>query len=241
MTPRLRRCSAARGFTLVEVLVAIAILALIAIVIYSAFAGMKRSKEGIERINDRHREGRLAMSRMVRELQSAFISMHQPIPPVMPVQKTIFKGTQGSPGDRLDFASFAHRRLVEDARETDQQEVSYYAESDSERSGVVNLVRRVSSRLDMYPEKGGKIEILASDIDLFELQYLDPATGQWKDRWDTTQATEQVGRLPLQVRVVLVLNGGSRHAADRGQGTIRLVTKVTLTMTQGLTFAVQGS
>jgi general secretion pathway protein J len=239
MTPRRR--FVARGFTLVEVLVAIAILALIAIVIYGAFAGMKRSKEGIERINDRHREGRLAMSRMVRELQSAFISMHQPIPPVMPVQKTIFKGTQGSPGDRLDFASFAHRRLVEDARETDQQEVSYYAASDSERSGVVNLVRRVSARLDMYPEKGGKVEILATDIDLFELKYLDPATGQWKDRWDTTQATEQVGRLPLQVRVVLVLNGGSRHAADRGQGTIRLVTKVTLTMTQGLTFAVQGS
>jgi general secretion pathway protein J len=236
-----RRTSAARGFTLVEVMIAIAVLALIATVIYSAFAGMKRTKEGVERINDRHREGRLAMSRMVRELQSAYISMHQPIPPVMPVQKTIFKGSQGSPGDRLDFAAFAHRRLVEDSSETDQEEVSYFAESDPDRSGVVNLVRRVSPRLDMYPEKGGKVEILATDIDLFELKYLDAATGQWSDRWDTTQATEQVGRLPLQVRIVLVLNGGNRRSADRGQGTIRLVTKVMLPMTKGLTFAIQGS
>jgi general secretion pathway protein J len=229
-----------RGFTLIEVLVAIAILAAIAIVIYGAFAGMKRSKEGIERVNDRHREGRLAMARMVRELQSAFISMHQPIPPVQPVQKTVFKGTQGSPGDRIDFASFSHRRLVENSRETDQQEVSYYAEPDTERSGVVNLVRRMSPRIDMYPDRGGKVEILATDIDLFDVEFLDAATGQWKDRWDTTQATEQMGRLPLQVRLVLVLNGGTRQSADRGQGTIRLVTKVSLPMTMGLTFATQG-
>jgi general secretion pathway protein J len=230
----------ARGFTLIEVLVAMTILAAIATVIYSAFAGMKRSKEGIERINDRYREGRLAMSRMVRELQSAYISLHQPIPPVMPVQKTIFKGTEGSPGDRIDFAAFAHRRLVEDSRETDQEEVSYYAESDPEHSGVVNLVRRVSPWIDTKPERGGKIEILATDIDLFDVQYLDAATGMWSQRWDTTQAAEQLGRLPLQVRLVLVLNGGTRHAAARGQGTIRLVTKVALPMTTGLTFATQG-
>lgn len=237
---RVRRGSAHRAFTLIEVLVAVSILAAIAVVIYGAFANMKRSKEGIERLNDRYREGRLAMSRMVRELQSAFISMHQPIPPVMPVQKTVFKGSQGSPGDRVDFASFSHRRLVEDSRETDQAEISYYAESDPDHSGMVNLVRRVSSRLDLFPEKGGKVEILATDIDLFELEYLDAATGQWTDRWDTAQATGQVGRLPLQVRLVLVLNGGARHGSDRGQGTIRLVTKVPIPMTTALTFATQG-
>jgi general secretion pathway protein J len=229
-----------RGFTLIEVLVAAAILAGIATVIYGAFASMKRSKEGVERLNDRYREGRLAMSRIVRELQSAFISLHQPIPPVMPVQKTVFKGTQGSPGDRIDFASFAHRRLVEDARETDQEEVSYYAQSDPDHDGVVNLVRRVSAKLDLDPDKGGKIEILATDIDLFQVQYLDALTGQWDDRWDTTQATGQMGRLPLQVRILLVLNGGIRHSAERGQGSIRLVTKVMIPITRGLTFATQG-
>jgi general secretion pathway protein J len=225
---------------LIEVLVAVSILAAIAVVIYSSFANMKRSKEGIERINDRYREGRLAMSRMVRELQSAYISMHQPIPPVMPVQKTVFKGMEGSPGDRIDFAAFAHRRLVEDSRETDQEEVSYYAESDRDHSGVVNLVRRVSPKIDLDPERGGKVEVLATDIDLFQVQFLDAATGQWSDRWDTTQASEQIGRLPLQVRLTLVLNGGSRHSAERGQGSIRLVTKVALPMTTALTFATQG-
>ena len=232
--------TAHRGFTLIEVLVAMAILAAIAALIFGAFSGMKRSKEGIERVNDRHREGRLAMSRMVRELQSAYISGHQPIAPVAPVQKTVFKGTQGSPGDRIDFASFSHRRLLEDSRETDQAEISYFASTDPEKPGRVNLMRRMSPRIDMYPEKGGKTEILATDIDLFQVRYLDAATGQWQDRWDTTQATEQVGRLPLQVQLILVLNGGTRHSAERERGTIRLVTKVALPMTKALTFATQG-
>ena len=54
------------GFTLLEVLVAIAVLALLSMLLYGAFSGMKRSKEGVERINDRQREGRMAMARMVR-------------------------------------------------------------------------------------------------------------------------------------------------------------------------------
>jgi general secretion pathway protein J len=222
------------------VLVAIAILSAIAMLIYGAFSGMKRSKEGIERVNDRYREGRMAMSRMVRDLQSAYISAHEPIAPVSAVQKTVFRGTQGSPGDRVDFVSFSHRRLLEDSPESDQAELSYFSASDEEHPGRVNLLRRVSAQIDTVPDKGGKVEILATDIDLFELEYLDAATGQWQDRWDTTQATEQAGRLPLQVRIVLVLNGGKRHAADREMGTIRLVTKVSLPMTKALTFATQG-
>jgi hypothetical protein len=78
---------------------------------------------------------------------------------------------------------------------------------------------------------------LATDIDLFDLQYLDAQTGQWQETWDTSQTTGQPDRLPLQVRVILVLNGGSRAAADRGRGTLRFVTKVGLNMLQPLTFA----
>jgi general secretion pathway protein J len=241
MNRRGRYRASGRGFTLIEVLVAMSILCSIAMLIYSAFSGMKRSKEGIERVNDRYREGRLAMARMVRELQSAFISAHEPIAPVSAVQKTVFRGTRGSPGDRIDFVSFSHRRLLEDSKDTDQAELSYFTGEDLEHSGRVNLLRRVSPRIDLVPDKGGKVEVLATDIDLFKVEFLDPQTGQWQERWDTTQATEQAGRLPLQVRLTLVLNGGARHSADHAMGTIRLVTKVTLPITKALTFATQGT
>jgi general secretion pathway protein J len=177
---------------------------------------------------------------MQRELQSAYISAHEPISPVSAIQKTVFRGTQGSPGDRIDFVSFSHRRLLEDSKETDQAEISYFTGPDQENPGRVNLLRRISPRIDLLPDQGGKTEVLATDIDLFEVEFLDAATGQWQDRWDTTQATEQAGRLPLQVKLTLVLNGGTRRSSERAMGTIRLVTKVSIPITKALTFATQG-
>jgi general secretion pathway protein J len=80
---------------------------------------------------------------------------------------------------------------------------------------------------------------LATDIDLFDLQYLDPMTGNWVETWDTTSTvTGQPARLPVQMRITLVLNGGSRQGYDRGQGTIRLITKVALPIDNALNFAV---
>jgi general secretion pathway protein J len=226
-----------RGFTLIEVLISIAILAAITSLLFGAFSALKRSKDGLSRVQDRQREGRLAMARITRELQSAYLSAHIPLNQALLVQKTIFKSERGSPADRLDFTAFANRRLDRDSHVSDQCELSYFGSPNPDGSGTTDLVRRVDTELDLEPTKGGKVEVLATDIDLFDLQYLDATTGQWQENWDTTQTTGQPDRLPLQVRVILVLNGGARSGSDRGRGTIRLVTKVGLNMLQPLTFA----
>jgi general secretion pathway protein J len=226
-----------RGFTLIEVLISIAILAAITSLLFGAFSALKRSKDGLSRVQDRQREGRLAMARITRELQSAYLSAHIPLNQALLVQKTIFKSERGSPADRLDFTAFANRRLDRDSHVSDQCELSYFGSPNPDGSGTTDLVRRVDTELDLEPTKGGKVEVLATDIDLFDLQYLDATTGQWQENWDTTQTTGQPDRLPLQVRVILVLNGGARSGSDRSRGTIRLVTKVGLNMLQPLTFA----
>lgn len=229
----------ARGFTLVELLVAIVVLSMISLLIYNAFASMKRSREGIERVDDRYREGRLAMTRMVRELQSAYISLHAPINSSLLVQKTAFVGTTGTPADRVDFNSFSNRRMDKNSHISDQCELSYFGSPNPELSGVTDLARRISTSLDLEPRKGGRVDVLATDIDLFDLQYLDPQTGNWVETWDTTSSiTGQPARLPVQMRILLVLNGGSRRGYDRGQGTIRLLTKVSLPIDNALNFAV---
>jgi len=234
---RLRRV--ARGFTLIELLVAIAVLAMISVLIYSAFAGMKRSREGIQRLGDRYREGRIAMARISRELQSAYVSSHIPIDQSIQVVKTAFIGTRGTPADRVDFDSFANVRMDRDSHESDQAEISFYGESDPKEQGKTQLVRRISTKLDLEPTRGGRVEVLATDIDLFDLEYLDPLTGQWTETWDTTQATGQLGRLPLQVRVILVLNEGERSGAGRSRKPVRFSTKIPLAMQRALMFATQ--
>lgn len=226
-----------RGFTLIEVLISISILAAITVILFGAFTALKRSKDGLSRLQDRQREGRLAMARMTRELQSAYLSAHMPLNQALLVQKTIFKSERGTPADRLNFTAFANTRLEKNSHVSDQCELSYYGSPNPDGSGSNDLVRRVDTSIDLEPTKGGRVEVLATDIDLFDLQYLDAQTGQWQESWDTTQSTGQLDRLPLQVRIILVLNGGARAGADRGRGTIRLVTKVGLNILQPLTFA----
>lgn len=228
-----------RGFTLFELLIAISVLGLLTTLIYGALSGMKSARENLQRINARYREGRLAISRMARDLQSAYVSAHTPFDPALTVVTTAFIGSRGSRTDRIDFNSFSGHRLDRDAHVSDQLEISYFGSPDPEDPAIIDLARRSSARLDLEPDRGGRVEVLATDLDLFELAYLDPLTGQWLESWDTTSTTGQPGRLPLQVRVVLVLNGGERKARDRGREPIRLVTKIPILIQRALSFATQ--
>jgi general secretion pathway protein J len=231
--------TAERGFTLVELLIATAVLAGVALLIFGAFSGMKASKEGLQRVSDRYREGRLAMARISRELQSAYLSRHAPIDLSIVVQQTAFIATPGSPADRVDFNCFCNRRLDRHSNVSDQAEVSFFGSPDPEQAGVVDLARRVSPRLDLEPDRGGIVQVLATDIDLFDLEYLDPETGMWTEEWDSTQAVGQPDRLPLQVRAILVLNGGERSGPGQARQPLRFVSKIPIHIMRPLTFATQ--
>jgi general secretion pathway protein J len=235
----MKRHGPSRGFTLVEMIIAIGVLAMISTLIYASFAGLRNSKEGVSRLGDRVHEGREALRRISRELQGAYISMHRPLDLSIVAVETSFIGQRATPAARVDFNTFAHRRLDRDSRESDQAEIGYFGSRNPKNPAIVDLVRRIQAPPDAKPTEGGRVDVLATDIDLFDLAYLDAHTGEWLDSWDTTQATGQVGRLPLQVRVTLVLNGGRRKSTGRGQGTMRFATKVSIPIFEALTFAIQ--
>lgn len=226
-----------RGFTLLELLVAISILAMVSVLIYGAFSSMRKTKEGLERIQDRYREGRIAMQRITRELSGAYLSLHVPTDPSLLVVSTAFVGTRGNPADRVDFNAFANMRRDRDVHESDQAEISYFGSANPDGSGTTDLVRRVSTRPDHEPTKGGRVEVLATNIDLFELEYLDATTGLWTETWDSTQTVGQPGRIPYQIRVTLVLNAGRKANASSGRGRIRLMTTIHPPIQQPLNFA----
>ncbi|KYF47322.1 general secretion pathway protein GspJ [Sorangium cellulosum] len=228
-SPARRRRRRAGGVTLLEVLVSVGILALIGTLIYGAFDGMSRARSGISRMSDRYHQGRAAIARISREIQTAFLSRHQPADRNIVVRLTAFTGEDSSPADRVDFTSFAHRRLLRNARESDQCEIGYFGSRDPERDKL-DLVRREAKTIDLEPTRGGVVNVLAEDIESFNVQYLDPITGEWTDSWDSTQPAAQLERLPSQVWVTLVLNGGP------GGEPIKFETKVPIPLQVPIAF-----
>jgi general secretion pathway protein J len=191
--------------TLLEVLVSIAILAMVSVLIYGAFDSMSRGRKGEEMRAERSRQGREAVQRMAREISSAFLSMHNPQNPALATRVNAFIAYNGAPYDRLDFSAFAHMRVEKETKESDQCEVGYFVARDPDVSDKMDLVRREQFPIDYDPKRGGVVNVLAEDVELFDIKYLDPMTGLWKESWDTTQMTGELNRLPLEVKITLTL------------------------------------
>jgi general secretion pathway protein J len=231
MRTRARR-NARRGMTLLEVLVSLAILAMVSLLIYGAFDSMSRGKKGESMRNERARQGRAALQRMTHELSEAFLSLHNPPVLAMITRVTVFIGQNSSPYDRIDFAAFAHRRMVRDARESDQAEVGYFASDDPDVSGKTDLARREQTPIDMDPLRGGVVNVLAENIEAFDIRYLDPLTGTWGESWDSSQTFAQFNRLPLELRITLTMKG-----LPGNEATV-LTTKFMMPMIKPLGFGI---
>ena len=218
-----------RGLTLLEVLVAVSVLSLISILIYGAFSTVNRGRLNANQLSDRYRLARLAMTRMSRELSEAYISAHLAPSPALVTRTTAFIGTSR----RIDFDAFAHRRILKDSHESDQCELSYFLATDPKHPQQTDLARREQVIIDDLPGKGGVSAILVDDVDTLAFRYLDPLNGLWTDSWDSTSSAGQLGRMPLQVEIKLVMKGGPAGEP------IRMSTRQPIMMKQPLAFALK--
>jgi general secretion pathway protein J len=218
--------------TLLEVLVSLAILAMISLLIYGAFDSMSRGRKGEAARSERARQGREALLRMTRELSESFLSLHNPPVLSLLTRTTVFVGQNSTPFDRVDFTAFAHRRMTRDAKESDQCEVGYFASDDPEVSGKTDLARREQTPIDLDPLRGGVVNVLAENIEAFDIRYLDPLTGTWGDTWDTTQTYGQFNRLPLELKISLTMKGLP------GNDATTFTTKVMQPMLKPLQFGI---
>jgi general secretion pathway protein J len=222
-----------QGLTLLEVLVASAILALLASMIWVAFDQTGKMRTRLSERQEHDHLARVALTRITRDLRSAFLSLHVNQEPRAAAVITAFKGRSGTGGSRLDFTTFTHRRLRRGTHEGDACEVGYQLlDRRGAASRGMDLVRRESPRIDNDPERGGVIDVLVPEVKSFEVRFFDEVADRWTETWDSTQATGQVGRLPLRVRVTLALEEGTRR--DERVYT----TETPLMITRPLTFGL---
>lgn len=221
-----------RGFTLLEVILAVTILALIGTMIYGGFSQTALNKARVEKDVDHSRVVHMALERMARELTTAFVSTHVNPSLDLRVSNTAFIGKDNGRDDRIDFTSFSHRRLYRNARESDQNEISYFVAPHPDDSDVDVLARREQNRIDDDPRRGGKSQILVENVEEFNVEYYDPLLSEWVQTWDTVNALGQPNRLPTQVRIRLGVKD------PRGSGEAQTFgTRVTIPITYALNHA----
>jgi len=193
------------GFTLIEVMVAVSILAVVSTLVWSTFRQTTLTKKNVEAQSIRYRTVRIALDRMAREIAMAFLSQNEDT--AQAERRTRFVGRKRGTVDELTFSYFGHQRLYEDASEGDSALLAYYSEPDRDKRGTTNLMRRESRRLGYFKSEdlAGQVDILCDDIVRLKLDYWDARDKQWREEWNTLSSDGQPDRLPSKVRITLVV------------------------------------
>ena len=207
------------GMSLIEVLMAMTIFAIIASVMYGGFQQTARVKERVEGALDREHEIRSGLERMAQELATSYTSSQRNINESLRTMLTGFVAKEEGSNSRIDFSSFSHRRLYRNAHESDQNELSYFVTRDPNEPSQDVLARREQRRVDENLEKGGQAQILIQNVRGFELTFFDPLTKEWSKTWDTTQTAQQPNRLPAQAKIYVTVPNLTGKGPDQVYGT----------------------
>lgn len=202
-----------RGMTMIEVLIALAVLAMIVTSVWSGFRGTVDAMAATEVIQMRYAIVRGGLTRMQSELGMAYLSFNRP--PDDARQYTLLDGIDSGKQDDLTFSSFSHLRMRKDANESDQSVIQYFIEKDPADSRRTHLFRRESRRLT--GDKADQLDeyfpayIVIEDVVEFDVQYWDDRQREWLEEWRTTRNDMQPDRLPQRIRIrLMVLDGGER-------------------------------
>lgn len=205
MVARRHRSSRLRGMTLIEVIVAMAIVTIMMLGVWRSFSATVTATEMTVEIQQRYASVRNSMDRMSAELSSAYLSFNRQPQEVR--HFTLFEGRSGTDGDSVTFSSFSHLRIRRDANESDQTVIQYFLAQDPEDSQRQHLYRRETKRLTGdLPEdlrRYAPAYVMCEDVESLEFRYWDPIREEWLEEWRTTAIDQQPDRLPPRVKIKL--------------------------------------
>jgi type II secretory pathway component PulJ len=213
--------------TLIEVLIAMAILAFMMALAWVTTSSSATAKKRFENVQERNHEIRVAMATMARDISSAYLSGNERSNLDNP--RTLLVAKSQTPVDELRFSSLGHRVLWADANESEQTLISYSAEPDRDDPGKSNLIRREARRLSYEPweNEPAEVDILLRDIERVAFEYWNWRENEWQEQWDTTKADGEKGKLPERVRItVTVKNSRGDEIKRTTQARIEMLEKL---------------
>ena len=184
------------GFTLIEVTIAITLLALIAMTLYGAFYLGHRA---VEKSQARSDESQKIRSR--EDLLAGYIRSAYPYRPSREVPSVFFSGQE----DRLSFVS----ALSSGMGGRGLSEVTISWEGGEDGTGLLTLEEKIPLRLGGEGDNGGyrNSVVLGQGVRGFRIDYLGLQGGEenWVDQWDGKERKA----LPRAVRL--------SHQGEKGE------------------------
>ncbi len=182
------------GFTLIEIMVAIAIAAIVMAIVSYTLISVMENREYLEKETDFYQSAQLILDMISKDFACAFVSSRE--------DYRIFTGEDasyvGDDRDRVDFTALSHFSWKKDAKESDQCEVGYFVLDVAEEK-TNYLMRRYDATIDTEPGDGGQAMELLKGIKSFNIRYYDG--NEWKDQW----SLENDVYLPYVVEITLEL------------------------------------
>lgn len=196
------------GFTLVEVMLTLLIMAMIMVSITQILTAARRSRDSIHNIQERLLAGPAILDRLERDLRSTFLLNRDPRT-FLRVRDRVLSGYDA---DSIDFVCAVDSLVPfrendgEHFRRADFNEVGYHLRLSPASDEFLELYRREDLGVDDEPFAGGTFAFLHDRVKAFDIKVYDEDGPEAEpiDYWGTDDEDENIG-LPKRLEIELVI------------------------------------
>lgn len=187
-----------QGFTLLEVLIAVALLALLSGALYGTYFSVQRGSDAVRERTEPLRDARMALDLLRRELSAACYTQDNDRLHFIVEDRDLF----GKPASSLDFTAFTVPRSGS-VPSSDAMAVRYRPVRDADEHLILSRESR-----DLYLNAKTRPYPFTGEIEGFLVECYNGSA--WVRSWDTRLN----GVLPKAVRVTLQLKGDQEGKPD---------------------------